>query len=272
MFVGMEARLCRAFYHTPPLWTHNQFGMEQFDFPQLDLTTFAASPIPAKLRLGHKMEHVFEQLIGFSHDWKVLAKNLLVDEGKTRVGELDFILFNTTEHRCYHIELAYKFYVVDPTISEPIHRLMGPNKRDMFFTKLDKLREKQFPLLSHGTLVPKLEGLAVDNNEITQQPCFKAQLFLPYGNAQVGIRPLNKKCVVGHWVRFDDFDSIEFKEYEYYLPYKQEWVLPPEQERPYLSHFKTLLEVNLRMLKENAPMLWVKKPNGILEKLFVVWW
>ncbi len=272
MFAAMEANLCHAFYHTPPLWTNGQFGLDQFDFPQLDLATFKASPIPEKLRLGHKMEHVFEQLIGFSRHWNVLAKNLLVDEGKTRIGELDFILSNTTENRCYHIELAYKFYLINPEISEPIHRLIGPNKKDMFFTKLDKLKEKQLPLLFHDTLVQKLENLGVNRNKVVQQLCFKTQLFLPYAVSQVGIRPLNKKCILGNWIHFDDFNTSEFQKWDYYIPFKQEWVLQPEPERLYLTYLETLLEVNLRMIQENAPMLWIKKPNGILEKLFVVWW
>lgn len=269
---NMEKELCDGFYNTHPLWLKEQFGVPQFEFPALEFMNFVAQPIPEKLRLGHKMEYVFEQLLRHSQDWEVLAKNLLVDQGKTRLGELDFILRNNRTQRIHHVELAYKFYIINPEISEPIHRLMGPNKRDMFFTKLDKLKQKQFPLLFSKELSAQLAALQIAPNAVQQEACFKAQLFAPYGFDYNGIRPLNKACIQGSWIRFDDFRTKEFQQNEYYVPYKQEWVMPPSAKRRFVGHYETLLDINLRMLKENAPMLWVKRPDGILEKLFVVWW
>ena len=228
--------------------------------------------IPEQLRLGHKMEHVFEQLIQFSREWNLIAKNLLVDKGKERIGELDFLLTHQPSNTRYHVELAYKFYIINPEITEPIHRLMGPNKRDMFYTKLDKLKEKQFPLLFSKELASQLNELKLIPEEVKQEVCFKAQLFTPYENNTSSIRPLNRDCVVGNWIHFNEFNTAEFKQYEYYIPYKQEWVFKPSLDRVYRSHYETLLEINLRMLKQNAPMLWLKKPDDSIEKLFVIWW
>ncbi|MDT0607517.1 DUF1853 family protein [Croceitalea rosinachiae] len=268
----MDKELCFGFYETHPLWVYEQFGVTQFKFPDLDLLNFTAQLIPEKLRLGHKMEYVFEQLLQYSKTWEVLAKNILVDHGKTRLGELDFLLKNRETQRIHHVELAYKFYIINPEITEPIYRLMGPNKRDMFYTKIDKLRNKQFPLLFSNELTEKLHSLELNPLEIQQQACFKAQLFSPYGVDSMTIRPLNKKCIQGRWIRFDDFNTTEFKKSKYYITYKQEWVLMPSANRLFTSHYETLLNINLRMLKENAPMLWMRKPNGQLEKLFIVWW
>ncbi len=268
----MERELCLGFYRTPSLWMNTQFGISQFRFPELDFTIFKALPIPERLRIGHKMEHVFAQLIQFSGDWDVVAKNLLVDTNKERIGELDFLIRHKPTAAVYHVELAYKFYIINPRITEPMHRLMGPNKRDMFYTKLDKLKGKQFPLLFNEELNPKLESLNLNLNEIRQEACFKAQLFKPYGANATNIRPLNKNCIQGSWIRFEDFNTQEFKNFEYYIPYKQEWILIPSTKRTYVSHYETLLDINLRMLKENAPMLWLKRPSGEIEKLFVVWW
>jgi len=268
----MGKELCIGFYNTPPLWINEQFGIHQFRFPEIDFTFFQALPIPERLRLGHKMEHVFAQLIQFSSDWNLIAKNLVIDKNKARVGELDFLLYHEPTTTKYHVELTYKFYIINPEITEPIHRLMGPNKRDMFHTKLDKLKEKQFPLLHSEELTEMLDSLELNSNKIRQEACFKAQLFSSYGDSSATIRPLNKNCIQGSWIRFDDFNTIEFKKSEYYIPYKQEWVLPPSANRTFASHYETLLDVNLRMLKENAPMLWMMKPNGKLEKLFIVWW
>ncbi len=261
-----------GFYQTQPIWINTQFGLTQFEFPEIDINKHVAKPIPERLRIGHKMEYVFEQLLSGSKDWQILTKNLLVDRNKERLGELDFIVHNKIDQKNYHIELAYKFYIINPEITEPIHRLMGPNKKDMFFTKLDKLKNKQFPLLFSKELASQLSELRLIPKEVKQEACFKAQLFAPYENNTTSIRPLNKDCIVGNWIHFDDFNTAAFKQYEYYIPYKQEWVVKPSLERQYSSHYETLLEINLRMLKQNAPMLWLKKADESIEKLFVVWW
>ncbi|KPM33353.1 Hypothetical protein I595_256 [Croceitalea dokdonensis DOKDO 023] len=268
----MEKELCQGFYQTHPLWTKEQFGISQFNFPEVHLGNFLPYPIPEKLRLGHQMEYVFEQLLQYSQTWEVLSKNILVDHGKTRLGELDFILKNRRTQAVHHVELTYKFYIVNPNITEPIHRLMGPNRRDMFFSKLDKLRDKQFPLLFSAPVDKMLRQLGISAASVHQNACFKAQLFTPYGEVTPKIRPLNTNCFVGNWLPFDAFKKKEFADAQYYIPFKREWVISPVPNRTYLSHFETLMEINLRMIRENAPMLWMKKPDGSLRKIFVVWW
>ena len=268
----MDKELCIGFYKTPPLWLKEQFGVTQFKFPNVDFYYFSALNIPKQLRLGHKMEYAFEQLLEHTPNWQTIAKNLVVRDKRISIGELDFLLNNMETKEILHVELAYKFYIINPEISEPIHRLMGPNKRDMFYTKLDKLKEKQFPLLYSELLTKKLENLAVRCSSSKQEVCLKAQLFVPYKTENITIRPLNKNCIAGSWIRFEDFNSKEFKSWEYYIPFKDEWVINPSTERSFSSHYETLLDINLRMLKENAPMLWVKKSSDNLSKLFVVWW
>lgn len=267
---SMEA-VFGGFINTLPLWKHQQFGLQQFRFPEVDLQLVNAIDLPQHLRLGHQMEVVFSELIRASKTYSLVYSNLLIDEGKIRLGELDFILREVQTQRLIHVELAYKFYLIDPQISEPIYRLMGPNRRDMFYTKLDKLREKQFPLLLHKSLIPHWETAECDPTEIHQQCCFKAQLFKPY-ETSVSIRPLNTACIAGNWIAFDRFNTAAFRSYQYYIPRKLEWVIAPHENVGWMNHYKTLMEVNLRMVKENAPMLWMKSGNGTLRKLFVVWW
>ncbi len=267
----MSYTLVQGFLATCPLWKHQQFGLQQFHFPKVDPKAITKIDLPEHLRLGHQMEVVFSELIRISNDYSLVFSNLLIDEGKIRLGELDFILRHTRSEKLIHVELAYKFYIINPEISEPIYRLMGPNRRDMFYTKLDKLKEKQFPLLFHKSLAPYWETVPIDPIEIEQQCCFKAQLFAPYGKT-AAIRPLNTACIVGSWISFDAFNTNEFHSFHYYIPRKSEWVIPAHDNVPWMNHFETLLEVNLRMVKENAPMVWMKRADGTLDKLFVVWW
>ena len=260
-----------GFLNTQPLWKNQQFGLRQFEFPKLDIAALPPIDLPSNLRLGHQMEHVFKHFISASSTYDLILNNILVDDGRNRIGELDFVLKELTANQYFHVELAYKFYIINPEISEPIYRLMGPNRRDMFYTKLDKLKEKQLPLLHHTSLLPYWDALGINPLEIQQQCCFKAQLFEP-SDAQVSIRPLNGNCIKGKWIRFDDFNSIAFRFSRFYIPKKLEWVLTPQENVDWMTHFETLMEVNLRMVKENSPMLWMKKTSGEIEKLFVVWW
>ncbi len=245
--------------------------MLQFPFPKLDDTLFRPMEIPDNLRLGHQMEYVFQYLIANSSLYDVIYHNVLIEEGKRRIGELDFILKNTSTGKYHHVELAYKFYIINPNISEPIYRLMGPNKRDMFFTKMDKLKIKQLPLLHHDNLKTCWQPLGISPKEIQQECCFKAQLFQPFGE-KITIRPINMDCIAGSWVRYDDFNSQTFKPFQFYIPKKIEWVIAPHDSVPWSNHHITLMEVNLRMIRKSAPMLWMKKASGEMEKLFVVWW
>ncbi len=260
-----------GFLESEALWTGNQFGLEQFVMPKIDLQTFKTNTIPTNLRLGHQVEHIFTQLLNHCKAYEVLAHSIQVKKGNNTIGELDYLI-QSISGQVLHLELSYKFYLLDPDISEPIHRLVGPNRRDMFFTKLDKTKEKQLPLLftDHCKRVLMERGLPKEN--IEQQVCFKAQLFAPYHQRAPTIRPLNTNCIVGSWLRFSDFEKEEFKANKFYLPRKYEWLHKPHAQVKFNNHFDVLMEINLKHLGERAPMVWMKKRDGTIDKFFVVWW
>jgi len=267
----MVDKQCIGFLGTPALWVNEQFGMVQFEFPEIELEKFRPMPIPTNLRLGHQIEYIFSQLIEHSVDYSIAVQNLPVKQANRPIGEIDFILCKSSTRQLLHVELTYKFYIVDPQISEPIYRLMGPNKRDMCYTKLEKIKTQQFELLHTKEGMEALQPFNIDLSKLEHQTCFKAQLFIPYGCKSAHIRPLNKRCLMGFWLNFDDFRLPEFQEYAYYIPQKSEWVVVPHLEVQWSRHYETLLEVNIRMIKQSSPLVRMKKPNGELEKFFVVW-
>ena len=268
----MIRKKVEGFYRTPPLWKNSHFGIRQFVFPKVDLKLFQPDDIPQNLRLGHQMEHVFEQLIRFEGSCRILLQNQAVLHGKTTIGEIDFILEDTKTHEVHHVELTYKFYIIDSSISEPIHRLMGPNRRDMFFTKMEKIKNDQFPLIHRTETFPILEELGINPADVIQSCCFKVQLFKPFNQSTVHIRPLNPECVVGYWMKFEDFENLDFNDCLFYIPFKKEWPIRPHSDVSWMSYTEALMEVNLRMIQKNAPMVWMRKPSSELEKFFVVWW
>ncbi|MFS4416907.1 DUF1853 family protein [Maribacter sp. 2307ULW6-5] len=262
----------KGFLNTPALWKNTQFGLRQFQFPSVQLHRLVPEAIPQNIRLGHQMEHVFRQLLQTSKTHDILVHNLPIRRQKQTLGELDFILRERSTMELVHVELTFKFYIVNTAISEPVHRLMGPNKRDMFFTKVQKMKDQQFPLLRSPEAIAALKNLAGDPMGIRQEACFKAQLFMPFGQDPANIRPLRHAAIKGYWLRLHDFKGPYFKGARFYLPHKREWPIDPHLGVAWQGHYETLLEVNLHMLKKNAPMVWMLKANGDLEKFFVVWW
>lgn len=263
---------CVGFLNTPPLWEKKQFDIQQFEFPNLALQPFQPKAILRNIRLGHQMEYVFKQLVEYSETYDVVLYNLPIRQGKRTLGEIDFILKDKTNDKLIHVELTYKFYIINPEISEPFHRLIGPNRRDTFFIKMEKIKNVQFPLLHSEEGAKALFDSNIDHFKIEHQCCFKAQLFQPFGNRTIDIGPLNKDCLAGYWLRFDDFNKPEFANARFYIPSKSEWVIEPNDHVAWKSHFEIMIDLNLILLKELAPMVWLKNSNSEFKKLFVVWW
>lgn len=261
-----------GFLNTPAIWEKEQFGIQQFEFPNIDLTHFSPKPIPQNIRLGHQMEYVFKQLIEYSETYEVVLHNLPIRQNKITLGEIDFILRDVANNKLIHVELTYKFYIINTETSEPKYQFAGPNKRDMFYVKMEKIKNNQIPLVHSKEGVKALKDNNLDHIQMKQQCCFKAQLFKPYGSTSIEIQPLNKSCIVGYWLRFDDFKTPEFTDYQFYIPSKSEWVIEPHNQVSWKSHLEIMADINLRLLKESAPMVWMQKSATEFEKFFVVWW
>lgn len=261
---------CLGFLNTPPLWLNEQFGIQQFGFPKLDLTDFKPTLIPQKLRLGHQMEYVFKQLIEHSADYEILVYNLPIRRNKQTLGEIDFILKEVATGKLIHVEMTYKFYIINPGIAEPIHRIIGPNKRDAFFAKTEKIKNKQFPLLHSIEGAKTLTNKSIEHNSLSHQACFKGQLFTPYGTKTTSIHSLNNDCIYGYWLNLNDFNSAEFTVYQFYIPTKSEWVISPHELVQWTPHSEILKEITDCILKEKVPMVWMKKSETEFEKFFVL--
>jgi len=261
-----------GFLASPPLWKKTQFGLQQFSIPTIDLSSFTPQPIPEKLRLGHQIEYIFHQILSHAKDYEVIAHNIQIKKGNDTLGELDFIIRFRESGKLLHIELTYKFYILDPTVSEPIHRLMGPNRKDHFFTKLEKTKQKQLPLIHTEEGKETLKKIGIEASELEQQVLFMGQLFTPYNLQIPSITPLNTACIVGFWIRMDDFESEVFNSYEYYITYKHQWIHSPHLNVVWSSHVEILKKIQLKHSQKRAPIVWIKKPDESIEKCFVVWW
>ena len=262
----------KGFLNTPPLWEGEQFGVPQFQFPEVVIDSFVPSPIPENLRLGHQMEYVCKQFLDQSDAYDVLVHNLPIRNGKQTIGEIDFILKETATRQLIHVELTYKFYLIDNDIENPIHQLVGPNRSDAFYKKLQKIKNNQFSLVHTGIGRSILLEKEIETTNIKQQVCFKAQLFKPYKADSLPLDPFNANCIVGYWLRLKDFKETKFSSFQFYIPTKSEWVVEPNTSIAWSSHTEIILEIHERLEHKSSPMVWVQKNKTTYVKIFVVWW
>jgi hypothetical protein len=218
------------------------------------------------------MEYVCKQLLEYSSNYEILVYNLPIREEKQTLGEVDFILRDLETEKIIHVELTYKFYIIEPDITEPLHQLIGPNKRDAFIMKMEKIKNKQFALLHSKAGSKALADKGIIVSDITHKACFKAQLFKPFKQDTVHLHLLNKNCIMGYWLRFFEFNTSTFSQHHFYIPTKSEWVIEPHLKVNWLTYSKSLAEVHQRLTNKNSPLVWLKKGDTEFEKFFIVWW
>lgn len=260
-------KLYKGFCNTPLLWSDDSIAK----LPQLELKQFSPrfqKIQERRLRLGQLAEQfVFNQL-ETSNDFKILAKNLQIQNEKSTVGELDALI--DQKGRTIHLEIVYKFFLYDDTCNNmSLKNWIGPNRKDSLVMKVEKLQKKQLPLLHSGYTEPYLKKLKLQVQQIEQQVLFKAQLFTPYGQ-DIKIENLNPKSGYGYYFRLHQLK--DFKKAKFYIPRKIDWFLEPETQVEWMSVSNFEHRAAIFLDETRAFMFWMKTTNGMLSKGFLVWW
>jgi len=228
--------------------------------------------IDKNLRLGNRVEYLFEYALRKMPNIEVVVKSIQIVENKITLGELDFIVFDKLKNEFTHIEIANKFYLYDEKITVEKQRWIGPNRTDSLVEKCEKLRTKQFPLIDNKTTKSQLVALGIDVFRIKQAIHFKAQLFVPL-HLQNKVFPLvNAENIKGYYLNLKQFQQAEFKHYEYFIPEKQDWFTEPENGEIWFTFQEIQDSILLHFKEEKSPLIWVKKNENEFEKVFLVWW
>ncbi len=258
----------QGYLTTPALWEGSCYGLEQFNLSVGSSPTLNKSITP-KLRLGKLVEQFVLSQLNSLNNTRILLENKQVAHNKITIGELDCIVLK--DQTPIHLEIVFKFYLYDSTVgSTSIDHWIGPNRKDSLVQKLTKLKEKQLPLLYNKHTQIILNHIDLTAQEIKQQVCFKAQLFVPYGKEQIELAPLNKHCIQGFYVHYTALN--QFANCKYYLPKKLDWLVDPHASVPWLQQNVFVKQLMPLIHGQTAPMCWIKHPNGTINKCFVVWW
>ncbi len=266
-----------GFLKTPALWENTFQEIDQFKLPGIDapLNQSITEDLPSlssNFVMGKRVERFFEWIIRQDPNYKLLAENMQISRNKITLGELDFLLKDLINQQVFHIEMVYKFYVYDPSFTTEMRRWIGPNRRDTLLQKTEKLKEKQFTLLFKPETDDLLNSLDLNSINILQQACFKANLFVPKELQNQQFPEINNKCVAGIWLHFKDFNSVEYRGFQFYAPKKQDWPILPTHGEIWVDHSEIITQIENSFENKKAPLIWVKKPGNKFERLFVVWW
>lgn len=257
-----------GYLKTSLLW----HGAEVYDLKQCVLDDSIAlrfiEKITKHIRLGKLVERFVFRQLAEDISCHILAENVQIQDGKRTIGELDALL--TTRDGNIHLEIIYKFYLYDPDEGDDeLSHWIGPNRKDSLLQKLDKLKNKQLPLLYHPKTQPLLDALDVNIKAVQQLVLFKAQLFLPFNYQKKVFNSLNSECVTGFYVKKDDLHR--FNTARFYIPEKINWLMAVDKNVNWLNYEEFAAEVTSWLDRKMSPLCWLKE-NGVLRKFFVVWW
>ncbi|WP_066218151.1 DUF1853 family protein [Formosa haliotis] len=258
-----------GYFNTPLLWTgKNSLELEQFKIPNSNFSNLNIR-VEEGLRLGKLVEQFVFFELNQCKNIDFLAENLQIQKDKTTLGEIDCILRH--HNTLYHIEIVYKFYLYDPKVGQTeFEHWIGPNRKDSFIEKINKLKHKQLPLLYKQETQNQLEALGISTKQLQQRVLFKAQLFLPLTALKDVFKELNPDCVTGFYISYSEVHLLSTC--KFFIPKKVNWLCDIETQIPWLSFSNFLLRLEPLIAKQIAPLCWIKYPNGITKKCFVVWW
>lgn len=244
-------------------------GIEPFKLAELKIASMPSIELTGKLRLGHLTELIVFKLIEASANFQVRYKSVQLFEREKTIGELDFIIENLETNQLVHLELAYKFYLYDPSISSnELSNWIGPNRNDSLKSKLDKLKTKQFPLLYHEYLPSIIKDISID--QVEQALCFLVTFFIPF-QYKAPMDSAFEKAVKGYYIDLDTFLSIHTKRKTYYLPSKKEYGIEPSENLNWKDLNFVIKSIESNIQKKQAVMCW-QKERAFYTAFFIVWW
>lgn len=134
-----------------------------------------SEPLDLRQKLGYLYEDALAVVLEATPRYDLLERGIQIRKraGHT-LGEIDFLVRDLSSSRLIHLELAVKFYLALETGRGFL--LPGPDARDNYFRKLEKMRSHQL------TLVSKYRDLLPEN----------------FHDEEIGVRQLVHGCIFEH--------------------------------------------------------------------------
>jgi len=147
-------------------------------------------------RLGHYYERLWQFALQQAPGVRLLAANLPVRQAGQTLGELDLLLED--RDGVHHLELAVKFYLGCPPLTEQWLRWIGPGREDRLDRKLNHLRQHQLQLAQSHAARQLLHSLATDT--VNAAAWLGGYLFRPWQVPVADPAGANPQGLSGDWL------------------------------------------------------------------------
>ncbi|APY00316.1 DUF1853 family protein [Lacinutrix venerupis] len=266
-FTSLQAQFS-GFYNTPHLFLNPVNGMQPLCPVKQKTPVFSGNGLE-RIRLGQRVERFVSTELLLDKNISILSENPQIQtQNKRTIGELDCLFLN--KNQPIHLEIQFKFYLYDESLGDTeIDCCIGPMRRDSLVEKLNKLKQKQLPLLYAPETKPLLEKLSFKAEDFKQQIYFKAQIFIPFGK-EIKLKILNPECIYGFYFKYTELS--QFKDCKFYIPKKTDWLVDVSTNVNWKTYENILPKLTIFEAEKYSPMLWLKFPNGNITKAFVVAW
>lgn len=257
-----------GFRNTPFLWEELLEGLKMYRAEEFSIIDYPEINPTSHIRLGKLIEQFVLFELEQQKSTQLLKSNVQIFRNRITIGELDSLIKRLGVN--IHLEIVYKFYLYDPSVSTELDRWVGPNRNDSLVLKLNKLKEKQLPLLYHSETTKLLNELNIKSTEFKQEVYFKAQLFVPFNSLESSFQFVNNDCVKGFYLRLRDL--THFTNHTYYIPSKLDWLVEPHSDVAWISTQTFQSTISELLASDKSPLCWMNSCEGKVQKFFVVWW
>lgn len=192
-----------------PLLVEDQRWLLQLDQHPAPLLTALSYP-PCHL-LGVYFERLWQFYLRHSPTCDLLAHNIQLHQGKTTLGELDFVYQCHIRQRVIHMEVAVKYYLATYTLRSLVaesdwSQWLGPACRDRLDLKLNKLLDQQCQLTQHALGQQCLQQLGVSSCD--KELLIKGRLFYPYQMTPIPPKSHHQIHLRGNWLFASQFHKL----------------------------------------------------------------
>lgn len=197
-------------------------------------------------RLGVYFEQLWQHLTRNCNSLDVINHNLQVIIDNHTFGEFDSIIRDNVLDATVHCELAVKFYLQVGS-GEQLNHWVGPNLRDRFDSKYQRLFDHQLALSKQPPIKQWLndQRIAIDHVKVLT----RGRLFYPLESFMQELyrfpSEVNQQHLKGFWTTWEEFAHLQ-------LSSNIDWYLLP---KPYWLSAVTGDEVELLTLLDDKTIL-----------------
>ena len=250
----------KAFAPKATIWPKRELVLPTL--PNSDLNVLL--PRSKQRPLGRYFERlIFIGLLECS-EIEIIAQGLQLFEGKTTIGEFDFLLSDKFLNSDIHLELAVKFYMQSVPDSN-YSAWIGPNAKDSLALKIDKLLNHQL-LLSNR---PGVQTLFPEIGSWKPSVMLKGYFFYHPNFEPVAPKFANKHHLKANWLHLSEIQKLPENSF-FVKVAKNEWIRQDSLSKEDIALLPSNLCISTPEVQSGL-MLLEFKTNNLFEPIYNRW-